>query len=105
MQKLIPLTALFQFIFDVAIFHISYSYIQYGALGYLSLLYVFQGLKYALYDSKKKEEKRDERIRTKSIAASERAKQISRAASENVPTFEVVSPGGSNVSPTSAFRA
>lgn len=59
-QKLIPLTTLFQFVFDVLLFKISYSYVQDGALGYLMLLYVFQGLKYLLYDSKKKDEKKEE---------------------------------------------
>lgn len=54
MQKLIPLTTLFQFVFDVALFHIHYTWIQDAALGYLMLLYVFQGLKFIIVDSKKK---------------------------------------------------
>ena len=54
LQKLIPLTTLFQFVFDVALFHIHYTWIQDAALGYLMLLYVFQGLKFMVYDSKKK---------------------------------------------------
>jgi len=41
LQKLIPLTTLFQFAFDVLLFKISYTYIQDGALGYLMLLYFF----------------------------------------------------------------
>jgi hypothetical protein len=40
---------------------------QYSALGYLFILYAFQGLKYVLYDSKKKVEKQEERTRLKSI--------------------------------------
>lgn len=91
-QKLIPLTTLFQFAFDVTIFHVHYTYIQYGALGYLTMLYVFQGLKYACYDTKKKEQRREEKVRTRSIAASERQKRMIRTESERIPTFDVVQP-------------
>jgi len=70
LQKLIPLSSLFQFAFDVTLFHVTYTLIQYSALGYLMLLYVFQGLKYVLYDSKKKAKKQDERERKKSVAVS-----------------------------------
>jgi len=38
----------------VALFHIHYTWIQDAALGYLMLLYVFQGLKFIIVDSKKK---------------------------------------------------
>lgn len=53
LQKLIPLTTLFQFVFDVLLFHVHYTWIQDAALGYLCLLYVFQGLKYIYYDARK----------------------------------------------------
>ena len=54
LQKLIPLTTLFQFVFDVSLFHIHYTWQQDAALGFLALLYVGQGLKYMCLDSKKK---------------------------------------------------
>ena len=64
-QKLIPLTTLFQWVFDVTIFSVHYTYWQDGALIYLCLLYVFQGLKYMCYDAKKKEETLIEKARIK----------------------------------------
>ena len=60
-QKLIPSTTLFQFIFDVTIFGITYTAYQYGALSYLFLLYVFQGVKY-IYDDKAKKRKVEAKI-------------------------------------------
>lgn len=65
MQKLIPLTTLFQWVFDVTIFSVHYTYYQDAALGYLCLLYLFQGLKYMCYDAKKKEEILVEKARIK----------------------------------------
>ena len=41
LQKLIPLTTLFQWVFDVSIFHISYTWIQNAGLLFLMLIYVF----------------------------------------------------------------
>ena len=41
LQIYYPVCMLFQFIFDEVIFHIPYTYLQYGALGYLTILYVF----------------------------------------------------------------
>eukprot|EP00354_Favella_ehrenbergii_P007808 CAMPEP_0170453044 /NCGR_PEP_ID=MMETSP0123-20130129/1756_1 /TAXON_ID=182087 /ORGANISM="Favella ehrenbergii, Strain Fehren 1" /LENGTH=326 /DNA_ID=CAMNT_0010715283 /DNA_START=536 /DNA_END=1517 /DNA_ORIENTATION=+ len=54
LQKLIPLTTLFQWVFDISIFGIHYSWIQDAGLAYLMLIYILQGLKYAFIDSKKK---------------------------------------------------
>ena len=65
MQKLIPLTTLFQWVFDITIFSVHYTYWQDGALGYLCMLYVFQGLKYMCWDAKKKEEILVEKARIK----------------------------------------
>lgn len=64
-QKLIPLTTLFQWVFDITIFSVHYTYWQDGALGYLCMLYVFQGLKYMCWDAKKKEEILVEKARIK----------------------------------------
>ena len=41
---------LWQFLFDVLIFHVVYTFIQYIGLGLLFSLYIFQGLKYLLFD-------------------------------------------------------
>ena len=48
-----PLTTLFQWIFDVTLFKIHYTVGQDISLAFLFSLYVFQGLKYALWDAKK----------------------------------------------------
>ena len=45
-----PLTVLFQFIFDVTLFKIAFSPLQYGAIGFLGLLYIVRGVKYASVD-------------------------------------------------------
>lgn len=41
LQKLQPLTTLQQFCFDVFLFHVPYTLIQYCGLGYLFSLYLF----------------------------------------------------------------
>ena len=48
-----PLTTLFQWIFDVTLFKIHYTVGQDISLAFLGALYVFQGLKYMLWDAKK----------------------------------------------------
>lgn len=50
LQKLQPLTTLEQFCFDVFLFHVPYTTAQYIGLGFMFSLYLFQGLKFALYD-------------------------------------------------------
>ena len=59
LQMLIPLTTLFQFIFDITIFRddVHYTNAQYGALAYLFSLYIVIGLKFQLVDAKKAKEK------------------------------------------------
>ena len=41
LQKLIPVTTLFQWVFDITIFSIDYSWIQELGLAYLMLIYIF----------------------------------------------------------------
>ena len=53
-----PLTVLFQFIFDVTLFKIAFSPVQYGAIGFLGLLYIVRGVKYALVDRKRRKKRR-----------------------------------------------
>ena len=36
--------------FDVILFHVPYTMMQYVGLGFLFSLYIFQGLKFAFYD-------------------------------------------------------
>ena len=47
-----PLITLFQWVFDISILGIGYSWIQDIGLAYLAIIYVFQGIKHAR-DSKK----------------------------------------------------
>lgn len=70
LQKLFPLTILFQWIFDITLFGIHYSYIQDGSLAYLFLVYLVHGLWYVCVDSKKKEELLEKNDLMKSIKAS-----------------------------------
>ena len=65
LQKLIPLTTMFQWVFDVTIFGIHYTMVQDIGLGYLVVIYAGQGLKYALYDNKKKKQKEEEHKKKK----------------------------------------
>lgn len=55
-----PLITLFQFVTDVALFHISYSTVQNCALGFLLLLYIVQGLEFAAQS--KKQQKAEQTI-------------------------------------------
>ena len=78
LQKLIPLMTLFQWVFDVSLFHVYYTPLQDIALAYLFLLYLYQGLKYALYDSKKKAEKKVEKDKKREeIKAAKRSIAVS----------------------------
>ena len=52
-----PLTTLFQWVFDVTIFHEHYTVGQDGSLAFLALIYIFAGLKFVLYDSKQEAKK------------------------------------------------
>lgn len=70
LQKLIPVTTLFQWIFDITIFKIHYSLIQECGLGYLMLIYIFQGIKYVACDAKKKAKQLEEHDMKKSILKS-----------------------------------
>ena len=54
LQKLIPLTMLFQWVFDITIFSIRYSWVQDVGLSYLMVIYAFQGVKYAVEEARKK---------------------------------------------------
>lgn len=51
LQKLAPLTTLWQFLFDVLIFHNIYTLVQYIGLAFLFGLYIFQGIKYICWDA------------------------------------------------------
>ena len=69
---------LFQWVFDVTLFHVYYTPLQDIALGYLFLLYLFQGLKYSLYDSKKKAAKKEEKDKKREeIKAAKRSVAVS----------------------------
>ena len=48
-----------QFIFDLFLFHVHYTPVQYAGLAYLFALYAFQGLKFLFFDLPKERE-RDE---------------------------------------------
>ena len=50
LQKLQPLTTLQQFCFDVFLFHVQYTTMQYIGLGFLFSLYAFQGIKFLVWD-------------------------------------------------------
>ena len=41
---------MYSFCFDVFLFHVPYTTMQYAGLGFLFSLYLFQGLKFALWD-------------------------------------------------------
>lgn len=58
LQMLAPLTTLWQFLFDVLIFKVPYTLLQYIGLGWLFTVYIFQGLKVVIYD-RPKQKKRD----------------------------------------------
>ena len=58
LQKLQPLTTLWQFLFDITIFNVPYTLMQYVGLAYLFTIYIFQGLKFLLWDLPK-QRKRD----------------------------------------------
>ena len=47
-----------QFCFDVFLFHTPYTIAQYCGLGYLFCLYIFQGIKFVVWDLPR-EKKRD----------------------------------------------
>jgi len=59
LQKLQPLTTLFQFLFDILLFHEPFTMMQYIGLGWIFVLYVFQGFKFLIWDLPK-ERKREE---------------------------------------------
>ena len=71
LQKLVPLQTMFQWIFDITIFKIHYNWIQDIGLAYLALIYIFQGLKYAMCDAKAKEKKQEEHKLKQSILRSQ----------------------------------
>ena len=48
--------------FDVFLFHVPYTTMQYIGLGFLFSLYLFQGLKFVLYDLPR-EKKRENAIK------------------------------------------
>ena len=48
--------------FDVLLFNVKYTAMQYGGLAFIFALYVFQGLKFVLYDLPK-EKKREAAVR------------------------------------------
>ena len=58
LQKLQPLTTVQQFSFDVFLFHVPYTLVQYCGLAWLFSLYIFQGLKFLFWDLPR-EKKRD----------------------------------------------
>jgi len=70
LQKLVPLTTMFQWVFDVALFHVHYTMGQDLSLAFLALLYLFQGLKFILIDSKKKNKQEIEKIKSDLKSAS-----------------------------------
>ena len=41
---------MYSFCFDVFLFHVPYTTTQYAGLGFLFSLYLFQGLKFVLWD-------------------------------------------------------
>ena len=47
---LAPLSTLWQVVFDMSLFGARYTLIQYIGLVILFLIYIFQGVKFALYD-------------------------------------------------------
>ena len=59
LQVFDPSCILFQFIFDVTVFKVSYTNGQYGSLGYLALLYILKVIKSVCYDKKRRERKRE----------------------------------------------
>ena len=50
LQKLAPLSTLWQFFFDVFVFGKVYTTTQYCGLGVLFLIYILQGVKFVVYD-------------------------------------------------------
>ena len=57
--------------FDVFLFHVPYTTMQYIGLGFLFSLYLFQGLKFVLYDlprEKKRETAIKEEVKKVDIA-------------------------------------
>ena len=53
LQRLTPLMTLWQFLFDVFIFKVPIALVQYCGLAFLFSLYIFQGLKYLVFDLKR----------------------------------------------------
>ena len=47
---------------DILLFHTEYTTLQYGGIGFLFGIYIFQGLKFIFYD-RKREAKRAEKKR------------------------------------------
>ena len=72
LQKIQPISILFQWIFDVALFHVHYTKFQDGSLAFLFLLYSIQGLKYVFFDAKQKTKRLEERDLKKSILSQQR---------------------------------
>ena len=58
LQKFNPLITLWQFAFDLLIFKLRFTTLQYIGFGILALAYVVQLLKYVLYDAKKAQDKK-----------------------------------------------
>jgi len=58
LQKLQPLTTLYSFMFDMFLFDVPFTTVQYIGLGYLFSLYGLQGVK-LIYDSKQAKKKRE----------------------------------------------
>lgn len=48
--------------FDVLLFNVQYTAMQYGGLAFIFALYIFQGLKFVFYDLPK-EKKREAAVR------------------------------------------
>ena len=68
LQKFNPLITIWQFIFDLTIFKLSFTWVQYIGYGILFAAYGLQLLKYILYDraaNKEKQAKRDEKEKLK----------------------------------------
>ena len=59
LQVFDPSCILFQFIFDISVFHVAYTKGQYWSLFYLAVLYIFQALKSVFWDRKKREKKQE----------------------------------------------
>ena len=58
LQKLAPLTTVWQVVFDLTIFGKSYNLLQWLGLSILFMVYIFTGLKFLIWDLPK-QKKRD----------------------------------------------